>query len=81
MPLRMYLKQYVFKIVCLCFCTFAYASRLMTETESKHAQIQKELLAAVFACTNYHDFMHCNKAVIETDHKPIVTIVKKPPHA
>ena len=52
----------------------------MTETEGKHAQIQKELLAAVFACTNYHDFMHCNKAVIETDHKPIVTIVKKPPH-
>ena len=53
----------------------------MTETEGKYAQIEKELLAAVFACTKFHDFIYGHKAVIETDHKPLITIVKKPLHA
>ena len=59
----------------------AYASRVMTETEGKYAQIEKELLAAVFACTKFHDFIYGYNAVIETDHKPLITIVKKPLHA
>jgi hypothetical protein len=58
----------------------AYASRVMSETESRYAQIEKELLAAVFACTKFYDFTYGNKVVIETDHKPPITIVKKPLH-
>ena len=58
----------------------AYASRVMTKTESRYAQIEKELLAAVFACTKFYDFTYGNKVVIETDHKPLITIVKKPLH-
>ena len=58
----------------------AYASCVMTETESRYAQIEKELLAAVFACTKFYDFTYGNKVVIETDHKPLITIVKKPLH-
>jgi hypothetical protein len=48
----------------------------MTETESRYVQIEKELLAAVFACTKFYDFTYGNKVGIETDHEPLITIVK-----
>lgn len=59
----------------------AYASRVMTDTESRYAQIEKKLLAALFACKKFHDFTYGNKVVMETDHKPLISIVKKPLHA
>ena len=59
----------------------AYASRALTEVEVRYAQIEKELLAAVFACRKFHDFIYGRTAIIETDHKPLITIVKKPLHA
>ena len=36
----------------------------MTETESRYAQIEKELLAAVFTCTKFYDFTYGNKVLI-----------------
>ena len=59
----------------------AYASRSLTDAETRYAQIEKELLAAVFACTKFHDYIYGRTAIIETDHKPLITIVKKPLHA
>lgn len=56
----------------------AYASRALTETETKYAQIEKELLAVTFACKKFNDYIYGRKVVIETDHKPLVTILKKP---
>jgi hypothetical protein len=58
----------------------AYAFRVKTERESRYPQIKKELLAAVLACTKFYDFTYSNKVVVETDHKPLITIVKKPLH-
>ena len=59
----------------------AYASRALTETEIKYAQIEKELLAVTFACKKFNDYIYGRKVVIETDHKPLITILKKPLHA
>ena len=60
----------------------AYASRSLTSAELNYAQIEKELLAATFACSKFHDFIYGKSGVIiETDHKPLITIVKKPLHA
>lgn len=59
----------------------AFASRALTDTETRYAQIEKELLAAVFACRKFHDFIYGRKVTIETDHKPLITIVKKPLHS
>ena len=59
----------------------AFASRALSDAETRYAQIEKELLAAVFACKKFHDFAYGRKVVIETDHKPLITIVKKPLHA
>ena len=58
----------------------AYASRALTEAETRYAQIEKELLAASFACRKFHDFIYGREAIIETDHKPITAIVNKPLH-
>ena len=35
----------------------AYASRSLTPTEAAYAQIEKELLAIVFACQKIHQFI------------------------
>ncbi|KAK7907206.1 hypothetical protein WMY93_015818 [Mugilogobius chulae] len=59
----------------------AYASRTLTDTETRYAQIEKELLAVVFACSKFHDFIYGKTITVETDHQPLVTIIKKPIHA
>ena len=56
----------------------AFASRALTECETRYAQIEKELLAAVFACKKFHDFIYGREITIETDHKPLISIVQKP---
>lgn len=58
----------------------AFASRALTETEQRYAQIEKELLAITFACKKFHDYIFGRKFVVETDHKPLVTIIKKTLH-
>ena len=59
----------------------AYASRTMKSNELNYAQIEKELLAVVFACHKFYDYIYGKQIVVETDHKPLVTIIKKPMHA
>ena len=59
----------------------AFASRALSDAETRYAQIEKELLAVVFACRKFHDFIYGRRVTIETDHKPLITIVKKPLHA
>ena len=56
----------------------AYASRALKPAEKNYPQIVKELLAVVFACHKFHDFVYGREFKIETDHQPLVTIVKKP---
>ena len=58
----------------------AYASRSLTDTESRYAQIEKELLAIVFAVTKFHFYIYGREVLIESDHKPLESIVKKPLH-
>ena len=56
----------------------AFASRALTTNEIKWAQIEKELLGVVFACTKFHDFVYGKSVIVESDHKPLETIFKKP---
>lgn len=58
----------------------AFASRALTETESRYAQIEKELLALVYACTKFHHYIYGRAVTVETDHQPLITILKKPLH-
>ena len=55
----------------------AYASRALTLVESRYAQIEKELLAVVFACDHFDAYIYGrNRVQIETDHKPLESIVQ-----
>lgn len=56
-----------------------YASRSLTKAEESYAQIEKELLACVYACEKFYAYIYgrCD-ITIETDHKPLVSIISKP---
>ena len=58
----------------------AYASRVLTETESRYIQIEKEMLAIVFAMEKFNNYMFGGKTVVFSDHKPLESILKKPLH-
>ena len=53
----------------------AYASRSMTETERRYAQIEKEALAITWACEKFSDYILGKPITIETDHKPLVPLL------
>ena len=54
-----------------------YASRALTETEQRYAQIEKELLSIVFALEHFHTYVYARHVIVETDHKPLLAIHKK----
>ena len=57
----------------------AYASRALTDTEIRYAQIEKELLAIVFACNRFDAYIYGREMInVESDHQPLETIVRKP---
>ena len=56
----------------------AYASRTLSPAEQNYAQIEKELLAITFGLSKFHPFTFGRPVQIITDHKPLVSITKKP---
>ena len=55
-----------------------FASRSMTSTEQRYAQIEKEALAVTWACEKFADFLiGLHSFQIETDHKPLVPLLHK----
>lgn len=53
----------------------ADASRALTNTEQRYAQVEKEALALTWACERFRDFitgLHCE---LETYHKPLVSLL------
>ena len=55
------------------------ASKAMTETEQRYAQIEKELQAIVWSCNKFNQYIYGkNKVIIHSDHKPLERIMKKP---
>ena len=56
----------------------AYAPKAMNDTQRRYAQIEKELLAVVFACKRFHQYVYGKTITVESDHKPLEAILKKP---
>ena len=55
----------------------AYASRALTEMETRYAQIE-EALSIVFALEKFHQYTFGRKTVVESDYKPLEMIILKP---
>ena len=56
----------------------SFASRALTQTETRYAKIEKELLAIVFACEKFDKYIFGRDVVnVETDHKPLEEIFNK----
>ena len=48
-----------------------YASRALTPTQQKYAQIEKETLVITFGTTKFHQFLFGKEVVVTSDHKPL----------
>ena len=53
----------------------AYASRSMTDTERRYAQIEKEALAVTWACEKFRNYLLGQQFHIESDHKPLIPLL------
>ena len=58
----------------------SYASRSLTKCQKQYAQIEKELLAIVFGCERFHQYLYGKEVLVQTDHKPLINMLKKPLH-
>jgi hypothetical protein len=55
-----------------------YASRALSQAETQYAQIEKELLSIVYALNRFDTYCYGRHVIVETDHKPLLAIYKKP---
>lgn len=56
----------------------AFSSRSMTDAETRYAQIEKEMLSIVHACTKFHHYIFGKHVTVYNDPKPLEDIYKKP---
>ncbi|XP_063917307.1 uncharacterized protein K02A2.6-like [Zophobas morio] len=58
-----------------------YASKALTSGQSSQPQITKELLAIWFGLSKFHEYVFGRHVTVETDHKPLIALMKKPLNA
>ncbi|MCG8429883.1 MAG: DDE-type integrase/transposase/recombinase, partial [Candidatus Omnitrophica bacterium] len=55
-----------------------YASKSLTDTQRRWAQIEKELFAVVYGLERFDQYTYARKVQVQNDHKPLEMILKKP---
>ena len=55
----------------------AFASKSLTDAESRYANIERELLAIIFACQRFSTYLLGRSFIAESDHKPLEMIAVK----
>ena len=58
--------------------TVAYASRSLTDCESRYSQTEMEALAVVWGIEHLHLYLYGSSFQVITDHKPLETIFNNP---
>ena len=56
-------------------CPVCYASRSLSETEQRYAVIEKEALAATWACEKFADYVFGLHFTLEMDHRPLAPLL------
>ena len=58
----------------------AFASRALSSAEKNYSQLEKEMLAIVFALRRFNQYVYGREILVESDHQPLETILRKPLH-
>ena len=58
----------------------AFASKSLTGVESRYANIERKLLAVVFACIRFNTYLQGRRFTVQSDHKPLEMIHLKSMH-
>lgn len=53
----------------------SFASRALSKTERRYAQIGKELFSILFACERFHYFIYGREVIIHKYHKLLISIL------
>ena len=56
----------------------AFASKALSDAESRYVCIERELLAIVYGIQRFHTYLYGRYFKVITDHKPLVMIMEKP---
>ena len=56
----------------------AYASRVLANTETRYAPIEKETLEVVYSSERFHQYIYGRHTVVYSDYKPLELILRKP---
>ena len=54
-----------------------YASKTLSDTESRYSNIEREMLAVVYGLEHFHYYVYGRAVTVLTDHKPLESIAKK----
>ncbi len=54
-----------------------YASKSLTDAETRYANIERKLLAVVYVCERFHTYIYGKPFTVESDHKPLSIIQLK----
>ncbi|KAL9956099.1 hypothetical protein ACROYT_G037526 [Oculina patagonica] len=52
----------------------AFASKALTDVETRYANIERELLAVVYGCEKFHTYLFGHSFTVHSDHKPLESI-------
>ena len=55
----------------------AFASKSLTDTETRYANTERELLVIIFGCEKFQTYLYGRSFVVETDHKLLEMISLK----
>ncbi|PHT96295.1 hypothetical protein BC332_34779 [Capsicum chinense] len=56
----------------------SFGSTILTPSQIVWGQIEKELLAIYFGCKKFDQFCYGQRIYVESDHKPLITLFRKP---
>ncbi|KAK2714198.1 hypothetical protein QYM36_008681 [Artemia franciscana] len=58
--------------------TVAFGFWSLSRAEKRYLQIEKEMLAVIYACKHFRQYIYSRTTTVTTNHKPLESILKKP---